>query len=284
MKNRMMAGLVACLSVLAIVLVACSSAPALVPALEPEPTPVLTPDPVPVPDPAPILLPAIRQFHSINETLSLSLVIVDEEVIVAGDGEVIVLINNKNAQNPTYGELKGFLNNDWTDLCFYNDLPDFRPGGIGLFLAGDLWDTVDLDYYMSWAELGKTEISAFSRDGRFHLMVCSDFAEILHNNAELQGIRAAYVIVAFESGDPHTMNAFETLDRGLVFVDSTGEGIQAAQEYWSEELLFEKWLNSWDKIANVEVGEPLTFSSVKGYRDWHSMGIVREIDIQWFVE
>jgi len=53
--------------------------------------------------------------------------------------------------------------------------------------------------------------------------VCADFAETLHNNAEETGIRAAWVAVNFE-GDVkgHASNAFETTDRGLIYVDCGG--------------------------------------------------------------
>lgn len=62
------------------------------------------------------------------------------------------------------------------------------------------------------------------------LYVCSDFAEKVHNNAEAQGIKAAWVSVEFED-DPigHAINAFETTDKGLVFIDCTGQS-------WGEKL------------------------------------------------
>ncbi len=53
--------------------------------------------------------------------------------------------------------------------------------------------------------------------------MCGHFAETLHNNAEQAGIRAAVVIVEFEGESaPHAVNAFETTDRGLVYIDCTG--------------------------------------------------------------
>jgi len=51
---------------------------------------------------------------------------------------------------------------------------------------------------------------------------CSDCAEVVHNNAEAAGIRAAFVSVDFYERDKgHACNAFNTTDRGLVFVDCT---------------------------------------------------------------
>lgn len=51
---------------------------------------------------------------------------------------------------------------------------------------------------------------------------CGDFAEMLHNNAENIGIKAAFVVIEFTEGEPHALNAFCTTDRGLVYVDCTG--------------------------------------------------------------
>jgi len=54
--------------------------------------------------------------------------------------------------------------------------------------------------------------------------MCGTFAEQLHNNAEAAGIRAAWVAVDLRGRDiGHALNAFLTTDRGLVFVDSTGD-------------------------------------------------------------
>ena len=52
--------------------------------------------------------------------------------------------------------------------------------------------------------------------------VCGDFAEMLHNNAEASGIKAALIGVDFIVGDEHALNAFNTTDNGLVYVDCTG--------------------------------------------------------------
>lgn len=49
---------------------------------------------------------------------------------------------------------------------------------------------------------------------------CKHFARDLHNNAEIAGIRCALVRIP-ERG--HICNAFETTDRGLLFVDISTE-------------------------------------------------------------
>ena len=52
--------------------------------------------------------------------------------------------------------------------------------------------------------------------------MCGSFAQELHNNAEAQGIRAAFVAIHFYNEVPHAINAFKTTDRGLVYIDATG--------------------------------------------------------------
>ena len=53
--------------------------------------------------------------------------------------------------------------------------------------------------------------------------VCSNYAEQVYNNAEARGIRAAFVTIQFQNGGvPHALNAFQTTDRGLIYIDSTG--------------------------------------------------------------
>jgi len=81
--------------------------------------------------------------------------------------------------------------------------------------------------------------------------VCADFAEDVHNNAEAVGIRAAWVGIDFEGDDEgHALNAFETIDRGLVYIDCTGE-------HFIKKALSVNKDNptSWDTVAYVEIGK-----------------------------
>lgn len=106
--------------------------------------------------------------------------------------------------------------------------------------------------------------------------VCSDYAEYLHNNAEAAGIRAAWVGIDFEEGDPgHALNAFQTIDKGLVFIDCT----------------------SLDTVAYVEKGKELghidldeAYSPAYSYygknkqiwqQIYEPLGTVKEIHIRW---
>jgi hypothetical protein len=88
---------------------------------------------------------------------------------------------------------------------------------------------------------------------------CADFAEDVHNNAEAAGIRAAWVAIELEGqGEGHVCNAFETTDRGLIYIDCTG-GVRDAVRITKQvttttgpQLSQEK---SWDTIAYVEIGK-----------------------------
>lgn len=68
---------------------------------------------------------------------------------------------------------------------------------------------------------------------------CLDFATAIYHNAKAEGMRVAVVLVLYPEGVGHALNAFYTIDKGLVFIDcSTG----------------------WDAIAQIEIDEPYSTS------------------------
>jgi hypothetical protein len=151
----------------------------------------------------------------------------DGRVLVGADGEPIELINNPNATNPTYAMLVDFINEDPTDEGAY----------------------MRLDSNSSFAFLGRT---------------CGDFAEAVHNNAEAAGIRAALVTIDFEGQDVgHALNAFETTDKGLIYIDCTGQDLGSwiadhfvkLDKITGKVYFIQESLRSWDKVAYVEVGK-----------------------------
>lgn len=157
-------------------------------------------------------------------------VYLDGGVLVGADGHRITLRNNPQASDPSWEQLKTFLRLDDTDQIPY-DLNKF---------------------------------------------VCADFAEKLHNNAEIAGIRAAYVCIKlgpssyYPVSGGHALNAFQTTDRGLVYIDCTG---------------FKPGVNA-DKIVDVVVGQeyvPRSIFPQPGWSSvWFSMGKVIEIEaIEW---
>ena len=87
---------------------------------------------------------------------------------------------------------------------------------------------------------------------------CSDFATEVINNAELKGIRAAYVTISFPKTDrKHNVVAFETADEGLVFIEPQS-----------------------DKEVMVITGEPY-WRSTGSTRQIDYMDIVADIQITW---
>ncbi len=111
------------------------------------------------------------------------------------------------------------------------------------------------------------------------------FAEMLHNRAEYYGFKTAFVVVEFENGESYCLNAFNTVDYGLVYVDCTGAGAwdraappdivldyEIPKEYEDEFIWFPfPWFptivefpshSSWDKVAFVEEGEKLGFEGI----------------------
>jgi hypothetical protein len=148
-------------------------------------------------------------------------------VMVGADDHYVVLRNNPAALNPGWAELKAFLESDQTDRRAYVT-------------------------------------------GKF---TCGDFAELLHNNAEAAGIRAALVAIELrpagmvEGTTKHSLNAFETTDKGLIYIDTTS----SAQGFYA------------DKEVKVEVGreyEPVSIFPQPGQmQQWPSMGRLVAIDI-----
>jgi hypothetical protein len=181
-------------------------------------------------------------------------------LVVGGDNNLIVLINNTEAKDPMYDQLMEFLRSDGTDSFPYNSL---LPSGFFVIISGDPWNKVVIDYYKRYAESRNPNQSP--RDKRTARLVCADFAELLHNNAELSGIRAFYVSVLFEDGSRHALNAFKTIDKGLIFIDSTG-GLKSGGN---------------DKIARVKVGEKLTVTSLENNKQWEPLGTIKFVKLQF---
>jgi hypothetical protein len=185
--------------------------------------------------------PAIASGESINTTnkdstpskFETNSVRIDGAYLVGAKGNRITLINNSDAKDPSWNELIRFLKDDPTDKMKYAS-------------------------------------SSF---------VCADFAEMLHNNAEKAGYRAAYGAIRlgpvpyWPTQGGHTFDAFQTTDRGLVFIDATGTSSEGGP---SER----------DKIVAVEVGKnyvPRAVFPEEGWSNiWDNMGEVLSIEtIQW---
>jgi hypothetical protein len=101
------------------------------------------------------------------------------------------------------------------------------------------------DELIAFIKSDPTDTRDYIADGA-DAYVCADFAEDVHNNAETAGIRAAWVGITFENTlEGHAINAFETTDKGLVYIDCTSGG-RTHDENGS--------VTSWDTIAYVQIG------------------------------
>jgi hypothetical protein len=95
---------------------------------------------------------------------------------------------------------------------------------------------------------------------------CADFAERVHNNAEVAGYECAWVDVRFiNNDDTHACNAFKTVDQGMVFIDCIDSGNPSN-----------------DKIVDLIVGKEYI---PEGIGDcchiYYSRGIVRKYTLYW---
>lgn len=173
-------------------------------------------------------------------------------------GDFIVLINNENAVDLSYSQLVSFLQQDSTDQFPY--IYTVSPPGI---YYGSAESHVDLERIQNI-------IDGTAQPGDPH--VCADFAERLHNNAELAGIRCAYVSVGLAGSAGHACNAFQTTDRGLIYIDCTG----ISDSYGPDNN---------DKVVDIQVGKQYDpeylFPSGGWYIPGGTMGIVTDFQVVW---
>ena len=191
-------------------------------------------------------------------------VVNSSEGVLAGDGcyddtgNFIVLINNKDATDPSYSQLVNFLKSDKTDQYPYI-LTDRTLGSY----YGTAESHVDLKNI-------KNIIDGTASPGDPD--VCADFAERLHNDAEIAGIRCAYVSLDLSTGG-HACNAFQTTDRGLIYVDDTGT---------SQDPHPSRSVKTVDQIVVGDAYTPIALFPDFGWSPvYESVGIVNKIEIFW---
>jgi len=115
-------------------------------------------------------------------------------------------------------------------------------------------------------------------DGGPGAFVCSDFAEVLHNNAEAVGIKAAWIgIDIYNEEIGHAINAFQTTDMGLVYIDCTGEmeKIWTGSYYTSAEdySSFELWVGDEDIPIGVQLMKFDAVAYVVEGKEYGTIGI-----------
>jgi hypothetical protein len=119
------------------------------------------------------------------------------------------------------------------------------------------------DDLIDFIKQDKTDIRFYIEEGDW-AYVCADASEDVHNNAEAAGIRAAWVGIQFTGNQPgHAINAFETVDKGLVYIDCTGgrsfttweEAVSILGNDDANDQPSAGQPTSWDTIAYVKIGE-----------------------------
>jgi hypothetical protein len=160
---------------------------------------------------------------------------------------VVFVLSVGGCKNPsyTYEGGKVLVGGDSKPIMLI-DNPDAVDPTYAELVAFIQQDATDTKHYLEHPRIG---------------YVCADFAEDVHNNAEAAGIRAASVSVDFEGGGQgHACNAFDTIDRGLVYIDCTGQSFSDKLNIHLEEtedgfVFVDDNPDSWDAVAYIRVGE-----------------------------
>lgn len=87
--------------------------------------------------------------------------------------------------------------------------------------------------------------------------IYADYAEKVHNNAEASGIKAALVKLVFSVSDiDYVLNAFETTDRGLIYVDcSNVDSYKIRKLNYALYSVSPPTRKSWDTAAYIEINK-----------------------------
>ncbi len=112
----------------------------------------------------------------------------------------------------------------------------------------------------TWQEL-RDFIKSDSTDSKTYNLAtfpCGAFAQEVYNNAEAHGIRAAWVAIDFaDETEGHAINAFETTDLGLVYIDCTGDKSKVTTHKYAAGDKGRTFgdPSSCDRIAYVQIGK-----------------------------
>lgn len=177
-------------------------------------------------------------------TYRTALVVAADEAYNSPQTVEVHVVRTSPSEDTTLGELIG------PDVEVYYDVqPPYvsSPLGVAIEMVNN-----DEAADVTWSELvdflieDPTDESPYIKD----LHMCGAFAEQLHNSAEEVGIRAAWVSIDLRGREiGHALNAFQTLDRGLVFVDCTGADAGVLEPG------VDSGLCDHDKVAYVKIGK-----------------------------
>ena len=103
--------------------------------------------------------------------------------------------------------------------------------------SGDKYDLHDPTYneVASFISSDKTDEIPYDSE----TFDCENFAQLINNNAEDQGMRCAYVVIYFyDTSAGHAIIGFDTVDRGMVYIESQSdewvENLEVGNDYWTD--------------------------------------------------
>ena len=88
------------------------------------------------------------------------------------------------------------------------------------------------------------------------IYTCSDFATDFNNNAEAAGLRCAYIYIEYTGDTGHSIVAFDTVDRGMIFIEP-----------------------QFDKVVELEEG--MHYAAENGFKEPDYEDVVRRFSIAW---
>ena len=159
------------------------------------------------------------------EISSLDFEVASLQINLDDANESIASLNeNLDLYRETFGEVYSGIEpivniHDTLPPPLYFELPDTPTPMRNVYLVNNPGATnPSYDELLSFLDEDTTDLNVYLTD----YYVCGNFAETVHNNAEATGIRAAFVIIYFDDGTGHAINAFLTTDEDLVYIDCTG--------------------------------------------------------------
>jgi len=180
--------------------------------------------------------------------------------------EYSVLQDKYNSLQNENSDLQAKLNTAQAELKLYQDTgikvysniePDVATGIFGLHVVLSRNTTA---HNPTWSELIDFITKDETDSQMYGIVLCGGFAEQVYNNAEKAGIKATFVVINFQEGIGHALNAFNTTDRGLVYIDCTGKGI-SLYAYFPNSIVIGD-TGKYDKVAYIKVGKPIGLISV----------------------
>ena len=160
--------------------------------------------------------------------------------------------------------------NTWGSVVASGVEPPFTEGaGLPIVLISNSTATNP-----TWANLQNFILSDKTDQNKYvtGTYTCGDYARDVYDNAEKSGIRAAFVAVEFSDGW-HACDAFQTSDRGLVFIDCGGLAPGQAGPA------------NCDKTVNVKLGidyVPVSMVPQSGWSTvWDDMGKILDVQVYW---